>query len=226
MIRYRRDITMMALIGLAIGAVMAAFLHHPGYTDAYYYFNAGQRLAQGKGLTDVALWTYIGLLSGSGLPVPSHLYWMPLTSLVAAAAMFIGGPTFGAARIPFVLMYAALGVTGFGIGVTLGESRRVGWMAGLLTLFGGFFMPYWTSTNTFGLYGLVGSLTLLAMGRGRMTGDLRWYAVGGALAGLAHLTRADGVLMVIVLVVVAIWPRKQVSLPQPHRAALDSPSPN
>jgi len=67
---YRRDAIIIGLMGLIVGVIMAALLHHPGYTDAYYYFNAGQRLAQGKGLTDVALWTYIG--APAGLPVSSH----------------------------------------------------------------------------------------------------------------------------------------------------------
>jgi hypothetical protein len=82
---YRRDALIFGLLALIVGGAMAAVIRHPGYTDAYYYFNAGQRLAQGNGLTDAAIWTYIG--APAGLPIPSHLYWMPLASLVAAGGL-------------------------------------------------------------------------------------------------------------------------------------------
>src|SRR5258708_39664593 len=102
---YRRDAIMIGLMALIVGGIMAALLHNPGYTDAYYYFNAGQRLIQGKGLTDVALWTYLG--APAALPVPSHLYWMPLTSLVAAGSMALFGPSFDGAQVGFVLVTLA-----------------------------------------------------------------------------------------------------------------------
>jgi hypothetical protein len=201
---YRRDALIIGLLALGVGLIMAALIRNPGYTDAYYYFNAGQRLVQGKGLTDAALWTYIG--TPAGLPVPSHLYWMPLTSLVAAAGMVIGGPTFDAAQTLFVPLYAGMVVIGFGLGALIGKSRRAAWLAGLLTLFSGFFMPYWTTTATFAPFGVTGSLCLLAIGLGWQTERWRWFAAAGALAALAHLTRADGLLLLMVLVIVALWP--------------------
>src|SRR5512142_510655 len=95
---YRRDVLVFGLLALLVGIGMAAAIQHPGYTDAYYYFNGGQRLVQGKGLTDAAIWTYIG--APAGLPIPSHMYWMPLTSLVAAGGMLLAGATFDGAQVP------------------------------------------------------------------------------------------------------------------------------
>lgn len=201
---YRRDALIFGLLALIVGGGMAAAIRHPGYTDAYYYFNAGQRLVQGKGLTDAAIWTYIG--APAGLPIPSHLYWMPLASLIAAGGMALGGPTFDAAQVPFVLLYVGLALVGFGLGAALGKSRRVAWLAGLLVLLSGLFMPYWTTTDTFALYGLVGSLALVTTGLGRQSGNWRWFALSGALVALAHLARADGLLLLFVLVIVALWP--------------------
>ncbi len=201
----KRDMLIVFALALLVGAAMAIALHHPGYTDAYYYFNAGQRLVEGKGLTDAALWTYLG--SPPGLPAPSHLYWMPLSSLIAAAGMVIFGPTFDAAKIPFVLLYAALTVVAYSIGfMASGGSRRVAWLSALLTMFSGYFMPYWTTTSTFAPFGLTAGLAQLALGLGRRSGNWRYFAAAGALSALAHLTRADGVLLVGVLVVVALWP--------------------
>ncbi len=175
----------LAIGGLALlfAGLLAAALDQPGYTDAYYYFNAGQRLAQGKGLTDAGLWTYIN--APDTLPGPSHTYWMPLESLVAAGGMALGGATFSAAQVPSVLCFAGLVMLALWIGAALGTSRRHAWGTGLLVLFSGFFVPFWTSTDTFALYGLVGALALVAIGRGRESGDWRWYAFGGGMSGLA-----------------------------------------
>jgi 4-amino-4-deoxy-L-arabinose transferase-like glycosyltransferase len=203
----RRDLILIALIGFGLALVLMVRLQNPAYTDGYYYFNAGARLATGSGLTDAAVWTYLGLPDSlHGLPLPSHLYWMPLTSIVAALGVFIAGSSFTAARLGFVLIYIGLGLTAYTVGILIGGTRRIGWLAALLTLFGGYFMPYWVNTDTFALYGLVGALALLTMGLGRRSGRLIWFAISGLCCGLGHLTRADGLLLVGVLVIVALWP--------------------
>jgi 4-amino-4-deoxy-L-arabinose transferase-like glycosyltransferase len=213
----RRDYIVISLLALTWGTLLATAIHQPGYTDAYYYFNAGQRLVEGKGLTDPYLWTYVN--APDHLPGPSHTYWMPLESLAAAASMAVLGASFTAAQVPSVVCFAGLVIVAFWLGAQLGRSRRHAWLAGLLVLFSGFFTPFWTTTDTFALYGLVGSLSLAAMGRGRETGDWRWYAVSGGLGGLAHLARADGVLLVLVLLCVALWPQGRVGWRRAGHAA-------
>lgn len=202
----RRASITLGTLALLWGALLAIFIEQPGYVDAYYYFNAGQRLALGDGLTDANLWTYIN--APDALPGPSHAYWMPLQSLVSAASMVIFGATFAAAQVPSVLCFAGLVLLACWLGGRLGNNPRHAWIAGLLMLFSGFFTPFWTSTDTFALYGLVGSLALVAMGCGRETGDWRWYAASGVLGGLAHLTRADGLLLVLVALMIIFWPRR------------------
>jgi 4-amino-4-deoxy-L-arabinose transferase-like glycosyltransferase len=201
----RRDVITFTTIALVIGTVMAALVRHPGYTDAYYYYNAAHRLVTGQGFTDAGLWTYIG--NPPTLPTPSFLYWMPLTSLVAALGMTMFGPTFDAAQVGFVLLYVGLGLVGFWLGWKLGQTRRTTWISGLFTLFSGYFMIYWTMTSTFATFGFVGSLALVTMGLGRTTGKIRWFVLSGAMSALAHLTRADGVLLLIVLFLVILWPK-------------------
>ncbi|MBN1563516.1 MAG: glycosyltransferase family 39 protein [Anaerolineae bacterium] len=201
----RRAYITIGVLALLWGLLLAILVEQPGYVDAYYYFNAGQRFAQGEGLTDANLWTYIN--APDTLPGPSHAYWMPLESLVAAASMAIFGAHFGAAQMPSVLCFTGLVLLAFWLGAHLGGTSRHAWIAGLLMLFSGFFTPFWTSTDTFALYGLVGSLALVTLGRGRESGDWRWYAASGALGGLAHLTRADGLLLILVALLIIFWPR-------------------
>ena len=208
----------------ALFALLVAFLltrglvAQPGYTDAFYHFNAASRLASGQGLTDVTLWTYIA--APVSLPAPSHLYWMPFTSLAAAFGMLVAGlpGDHAAAQWPFTLMFAATALVGYGLGWRLGGSRRHAWLAGWLTLFSGFFTRYWGAIDTVAPYALVGSLCLVALGVGvaRLeTGARpvrRFMVVAGVCAGLAHLTRADGLLLLLVGWVVIFWLRRNVSL--------------
>jgi 4-amino-4-deoxy-L-arabinose transferase-like glycosyltransferase len=208
--------------GFALLALAAAMLitrgltGAPGYTDAFYHFNAAVRLASGQGLTDAYLWTYIGApdaLPPSGV-FPSHLYWMPLTSITAALGMaiFNAPGSYAAAQVPLALMYAAAALVGFALGRRLGGTARHAWIAGLLTIFSGFFVRYWGATDTFAPYALIGSLALLALAYGVERGGWRGFAAGGALTALAHLTRADGLLLLIVGALVIIWPTPRRSL--------------
>ena len=189
------------LAALAWGALLAGLIRQPGYTDAYYYFNAGQRLVQGDGLTDTYLWTYIN--APDELPGPSHAYWMPLASLVAAGSMAVLGSDFGAAQVPFVLCFAGMVVLAAWLAARSGVRP---WLVAWLVMFAGFFTPFWTTTDTFALYGLVGALALVAMGEGRSRSDWRWYALSGALAALGHLARADGLLLLVVALIMVWWP--------------------
>jgi hypothetical protein len=200
----RRWFLALFALALLVGTGLAVIIRQPGYTDAYYMFNTGQRFATGQGLTAPYLWTYID--APASLPAPSHRYWMPLASLAAASSMALGSPAFGWAQIPFVACYAGLVVVGAWVSATLGRKRRHALTSGLLVLFSGYYMPFWTNTDTFALFGLLGSMALLSSGQARTTANWRWYALGGALSGLAHLTRPDGVLLLGVLFWAALWP--------------------
>lgn len=209
----RREKIVFALIAL-LGALLVTrlFVTGPTYTDAYYHFNAATRLASRQGLTDPYLWTYIG--APDTLPAPSHLYWLPLTSITSALGMilFNAPGDYSAAQLPLALMFAGTVYTGFWLGGRLGGSRRHAWIAGLLTLFSGFYSRFWGAIDTFAPYALVGSLCLLFLGSGIQSAGsqtsrrtILFFALAGAFAALAHLTRADGVLLLIVGWLVILW---------------------
>ncbi len=206
-------VAVVAAFGIVYGTVAA-----PSFTDAFYHFNAAQRLVSGQGLTDPYLWTYIG--APAVLPAPSHLYWMPLTSLVSAFGMaLLNSPgVYAAAQWPLALLLAGTALVGFGLGAKLGGGRRTAWMAGLLTLASGFYTRFWGSTDTFATYALPAGFGLLAMGW-LVAGQRRWrwVLVAGVCAGLAHLTRADGLLLLPVGWLALLWPgdgawRKRLAL--------------
>ncbi|RMF82280.1 MAG: hypothetical protein D6737_02380 [Chloroflexi bacterium] len=198
---------LIALIGAFI--IVRATVSQPGYTDAFYHFNAAKQIVSGNGLTDAYLWNYIGV--PDELPAPSHLYWMPLTSLSAAAGMWLFGDSYRAAQFPFALMLAGTIMLGFYLGNKLGNTRRHAWGAGLLTLFSGFFIRWWGATDTFAPYAFVGALALVAVGLGAEREDWRWFGIAGVMAGLGHLTRADGLLLLIVAIIVILWPYTQIT---------------
>ncbi len=218
----RRGFAIFALIALVVAVVIAHLIAAPGYTDVYYHFNAATRMASGQGLTDAYVWTYIG--AQDHLPMVSHLYWMPLTSVIAGLSMslFNAAGNYTVAQLPFILMFTLTACVGFWLGWRIGGRSRHAWVAGLLTLFSGFYTKFWGEIDTFAPYALVGSLCLVVIGVGagfkpaqtdtvgaRYIVPLRrtiliWFVAGG-LSALGHLTRADGILLLIVAALVIVW---------------------
>lgn len=193
----RRDLLIFGLLGLAASFVSVGLVGAPSYTDAFYHFNAAERLAAGYGLTDTYLWTYIGApasLPDSGV-VPSHLYWMPLTSILAGVGMALFGDSYGAATVIFVPLLWTMMLVAFWLGWQLGGSRRHAWLAGLLAVFNGFFIRFWGATDTFAPYAFAGSLCLVFLGLAHAQRKWHLWAFAGLFGGLGHLARADGLLL-------------------------------
>ncbi len=212
--RERFIFVLIALVGAFI--ITRCTVAQPTYTDSFYYLNAANRLVSGEGLTDAYLWNYVN--APESLPAASHRYWMPLASLFAALGMWLlNAPgNYAAAQLPFTLMYAALVYIGFWLGYRLGGTRRHAWIAGLLTLFSGFFVRFWGETSTFAPYGLAGALCLVWLGLG-VLGKRPFIAffIAGIGAGLGHLTRADGLLLLIVgYITIALqwWQTRQTQI--------------
>lgn len=206
-----RSKTIFIVLTLAFAfLIVYGLVEQPGYTDAFYHFNAANRLVSGDGLTDPYLWTYVA--APDNLPAPSHLYWMPLTSLVSAIgmALFNAPGSYAAAQFPLALMLWGTSILAYHLGLRLGDGRRHAWVAGLLTLFSGFFTRFWGATDTFAPYVFTGALCMLWMGLGMTAESPRrrhtYWLLAGVFAGLAHLTRADGVLFVLVGLAVMFWP--------------------
>jgi 4-amino-4-deoxy-L-arabinose transferase-like glycosyltransferase len=224
----RRDLAVMFILALLIRLLAIGPIHDPGYMDASYNYDIALNLARGQGFVEPFLWNYLD--NPAGLPHPSHLYWMPLPTVLAWIAMTLFGQTYQAAQVLFAALSAMLPLVSYWVAIQTTGSRRHGWLAGLLTLFSGFYILYWGHTDNFTPFALVGSLSLVAARQAGRTQEKQPTAVGwglgaGALAGLAHLSRADGPLLLIAIGIVwgkslifnLLWPTRQPVLPAPCR---------
>ncbi len=187
----RRDRIIILALALIVRLLAALPQAQPNYMDAAYYTVGGQRLVQGFGFNDPYVWNYLD--QPTTLPHPSHMYWMPLPSMLVGISESIFGVSFRAAQLPFILLSALLPLIAFSVAWRVSRSRRAAWIAASLTIFSGFYLPYWGVPESFAPFAVFGSLALyLCADR-----SSRRLFLAGLCAGLAHLSRADGVLLLL-----------------------------
>ena len=194
----RRDYTLVFGLALFIRLLAALPQTQPNYMDASYYLVGGQRLALGYGFNDPYVWNYLD--HPQSLPQPSHLYWMPLPSLLVAASESIFGVNYRAAQIPFVLLAAVLPVIAYAVAWRVSGVRRHAWLAALLTIFSAFYLPYWGVPESFAPFAVFGAVALYWA---CAASKWKWLAAG-ACAGLAHLSRADGLLLLLPMLLIQV----------------------
>lgn len=201
--RLRIVYLLLFLAGLAVNIGVAAFQPSPGYMDADYYYAGGLQLASGRGFSEPYVWHYLD--DPTGLPHPSHTYWMPLASLLAAAGLTLAPALgFAAARAGFILAAACVPPLTASLAFSLTRKLDLALAAGLLAVFSGFYAAFLPTTDTFGLYMLGGGGFLLLARRFYETRSI-WLAVPlGLICGLMHLARADGLLWLGVFVLAAV----------------------
>src|ERR1700690_3931193 len=119
-----RTFLLLALLGWGISLAIAQFQAFPGYLDSDYYFAGGIQLVQGKGFTEPYLWNYLD--NPQGLPHPSHTYWMPLSSIIAAGGMWvIGQPTYQAGRLGFIFLAGLIPVVAAAVAYSFSKRREL-----------------------------------------------------------------------------------------------------
>ena len=214
-----RVYALLGLLGLLVAAGVAAYQPSPGYMDAEYYTAGGLRLVQGQGFSEMLLWNYLD--DPAGLPHPSHGYWMPLTSLLAALGMWVtGSRQFWAARLGFILLAGVIPMLTARLAFSFNKNRQQAVLAGLLAVFPAFYVPFLPVTDAFGPHMLFGTLFLLCVSlpftAAPQPGRLPIHqgllpAALGALAGFLHLSRADGLLWLGVAVLVCVFTQDGVA---------------
>jgi hypothetical protein len=129
---------------------------------------------------------------------------MPFTSMVAAPFLFVLGDSYRAAQIPFVVLSAALVPLIYRLSLGLFGRLRWALLSAALMAGGGTYFPHWTAVDAWCLYPWVGTAVLwLGAAAAVSPPRRRWLlaATCGAAVGLGHLTRADGALLFVSLVV-------------------------
>jgi 4-amino-4-deoxy-L-arabinose transferase-like glycosyltransferase len=197
-----QDWLALLILGVAISTLSALMLSTPGYMDAEYYYATGKQIAGGEGFREPFIWNFLD--DPEGIPHPSHHYWMPLPSILAALGIALFGESFRAAQLPFTILTALLPMFTAWLALYLNRKPGDAFQSGVLAALPGFFLPYLVTTDAFSAYIFVGSGTLLLMARAeKKKGWFRWIVVGVGI-GLAHLTRADGLLLFLPALA-ALW---------------------
>lgn len=217
----RLDLIAIGLIGLLVQGFWATALNQPTYMDAFYYATNGQRLAAGEGFTELVIWQFFD--NPTSLPAPSHTYWMPLTSIIAAGGYRLIGD-FSGAQSPFWLMAGLLPLLSYAISQAISGERWQAWTAALLTAAGSFYAAFLSQPTTFAPFAWFGASCLLSLSlatkyrnssedaaNAQVRKGWAFWALAGFTAGLAHLTRADGAIFLVLGLAIWLFYRWQAS---------------
>jgi hypothetical protein len=192
----------------------------PGYMDADYYFASGLRIAINYPAGEPFIWNY--LAEPEHLPHPVFTYWMPMAGYLAAYGIKLtGSMNFWSARILFLIVAAAIAPLTAFLAYTFTPKKWAALLAGSLAIVPGFYLVYLPTTETFAVYMLLGGIIFLLIGKlqqdigqlsspgeglGQSTpttsgsrSPLWVYIVAGFVAGLMYMTRADGIIWLLIV---------------------------
>ena len=195
-----RAYTLLFVLGLVVASGVASLQDLPGYLDSDYYFVGGLQLVEGKGFTEPFLWNYLD--DPAGLPHPSHTYWYPLSSILAALSMYLTGQhTFAGARLIFILIAASIPPLTAALAFDMTGRRALALTSGLLAVFSVYYLPFMPVTDNYGVYMLLGGSIL------SLVKKKAWWAFlfMGLLSGLMNLARSDGLLWLGLVGLLALW---------------------
>jgi hypothetical protein len=195
---FRSNLLVLYLLGLCVAVGVASLQNSPGYMDADYYMAGGLRLVQGHGFSEIILWNYLD--DPQGLPHPSHSYWMPLASIIAAFGMWLTGQhDFFSARIPFILLAGLVPPLTALLAYQLTARRDLSLLSGLLAAFPTYSVSYLASIDNFTVYRILGALFFIFL----VQFSYKTAFGLGLLAGLMNFSRTDGLLWLALALLVA-----------------------
>jgi len=207
--------TPLLLYGLAL-AVRALLIWHfpyPAYPDSAYYVDVARSLHDGAGFNVDFIWIFaeVGgkIPANAVLPISSNAHWMPLASIVQVPLMAVFGTAAAwASAAPFAIIGATAAPLTWAIARDAKASSSVAVGAGILTAIPLLSAVYLVQPDNFSLYQplVIASLWMGARAlRGQQSG--RAFVAAGLLAGLATLSRNDGMLVLAGLGVVFLFDR-------------------
>lgn len=201
-----------ALYALALAARSVMVVLHPdaAYPDAFYYADVARALHAGAGFNIDFIWSFVDvggrIPANPVLPIPSDAHWMPLAAIVQLPTMWLLGPTALASAIPFLAIGALAGPMTWLFAREAGCTPRIALLAGIAMAAPGAATLYMAQPDNLALYQPLGMAALWLTARG-LKGDRRAYALAGLMAGLATLSRNDGILLGGVVGLAFFWDR-------------------
>lgn len=181
----------------------------PGYMDESYYLVGARNLSTGKGFQEEILWNFMD--DPQGLPHPSHLYWMPLVSIVSAIGISIFGSSYIAATLPIALISAFIAPLLYLVLISWIKDQFWAVIGSFFSICGGYYFAYYSAVDSFGINMLLGFgyFVMIAKIFEPKSRNLYLYGISvGVIAGFMHLIRAEGLLwagMIPVFFGIAGW---------------------
>ncbi len=192
---------LICLAALALRLVLLIFVQHPGISDPNHYYNVGLNLVNGRGYTVNYIWQY-------NHPPESVVhpddYFMPLTSVVAAASMALFGQTVHGALGLFILIGSLLPIIGYLAARQFGCAEDGCLFAAASVAFVPELVLNSVRSDTTIVNALLVGSTILLLNVGLQRGKVWAFALCGLTAGLAYMTRSDSSLLMPMLVVTLI----------------------
>ena len=197
-------------LALVVRVVLIWHFPDPAYPDSFYYVDVARNLAAGHGFNIDLVWIFpeVGgtIPVDPVLPIPSNAHWMPLASLVQVPFIWLLGATPWASAVPFALIGSVAAPLTWAMARDARASDRVALGAGILIAVPVLSIVYMVQPDNFSLYQPL-VLASLWMGARGLKGSPRSFAAAGLLAGLATLSRNDGLLVLAALGIAFLWDR-------------------
>ncbi|MCC7291568.1 MAG: hypothetical protein IT449_05865 [Phycisphaerales bacterium] len=209
---------------------LARMAKHPGPADYSFYFTVARNLAQGRGPVLDVVGQFLN--DPQSLPCYAHDYWMPLASWIMSVFLRAGGDSLFVALIPSMMCGLALGGLSIIAGRLVSDSWAVGFCAGAIVLVLPPLLMYSLVTDGAIYYACWIGAGLLALMMARQSAcpraldapvseqadarppsgaaALGWILAAAFFGGLGHLTRQDGCLFLIVVLMCVLrmpWSR-------------------
>jgi hypothetical protein len=179
-----------------LGTLLAKLLVNADRTqvnhgDISFYYAVAQNLAEGRGFVIDYIWNFWN--HPTGVPTPSNVWWMPLTSVIAAVGMWFGRPDYVSAQRAMIVATSVLPLVMYLVGRDAFRSRAVGLVGALFATTFHLFLDQPSAPLSHGPYVVLAPLTLWLIVRS--TDDPRWLKWAGASIALTQLARSDGIVL-------------------------------
>jgi hypothetical protein len=165
--------------------------------DISFYYAVAKNLAEGRGFVIDYIWNFWN--HPTGVPTPSNVWWMPLTSVIAAVGMWLGRPDYVSAQLAMIVSTSVLPYVMYLLARDSFRSRGVGLLSALLATTFHLFLDQPSAPLSHAPYVVLAALSLWLIVRS--LDDPRWIKWAGASIALTQLARSDGIVLFAALFV-------------------------